>query len=276
MKGAVPSIYLFTWNLNGQMAAHDLAVDHLAKRGTTDLFVACFQELPGASWIAAARRTRQPELERRGISVVPSARLVPGLALAHHPNLPVMHTEHDPDDEFIAAVFRLSASERLGVVGLHAKSKVDMHEPQDHGGSRALLRHALNELRLACEKMVILGDFNSDLTAHEIRSWHCFYALAGNERPRPGSSMQQRRRFEHRPFYVVRPKNYDRLGTLRLDESSGARFHTVDFIAVDDEAVRSGAHSEILTTVSTDSVWDPEKEGPTLSDHLPVEGMIHL
>ena len=54
-QGAVPELYLFTWNLNKDRAAHDLTIKHLAQRGARDLFIACVQELPGKSAFAQAR-----------------------------------------------------------------------------------------------------------------------------------------------------------------------------------------------------------------------------
>lgn len=269
-------IYLFTWNLANKTDAHDLAVEHLAQRGTKNLFIACMQELPGKSLISQARKTPLATLASRRIAVVPTPRLVPGLALVHHPDLTVERVEIDEDGEFITAIFALPASrKRLGVVGLHAKSKVGMHRPEDQGGSRALLRHEINQLRLTCDHKVILGDFNSPFDAREVQSWHCFYALSGSSRPLSTEGAARRRGIDHPPLYVVRPRNADALGTFVHSDSGSAQDLIVDFIAVD-EATRAGSSSEILTTVSAKSIWDPAKQRPGLSDHLPVEGTVHI
>jgi hypothetical protein len=70
-QGGVAEIYLFTWNLNKDRAAHDLTVKHLAQRGARDLFVACVQELPGRSDLAKARTGKDvAALTAQGLQVV--------------------------------------------------------------------------------------------------------------------------------------------------------------------------------------------------------------
>src|SRR5262249_25055915 len=152
--------------------------------------------------------------------------------------------ETDEDGEFVAAVFQLPSVPKLvGVVGLHAQSKVKMGAPQDQGGSRALLRHAIHQLRLKCDHTVILGDFNSSLLSREIQSWHGFYALSTHKRVETSSSAT-RRGFDHRPLYVVRPSN-EPTGTFVYEDTGGIDPCVLDFIAVD-EATRSGSRSEIM------------------------------
>lgn len=286
-------IYLFTWNLHGSAAAYDLAVDHLAQRGTTDLFVACFQELPSASSVARARTSAKAsdsgasvsanarraallDLDGRHIKVIETSAVARGLALVHHPGLAVQRVEVDEDDEFVAAVFQLPASKKqVGVVGLHALSQVDMHKAEDQGGSRALLRHAINELRLNCDHIVVLGDFNSSLNAREITSWHCFYVLNGAFKPHLAPSRAQRRGLDHPALYSVLPSNAPAMGTLHHEDTGGYEKQTVDFIAVD-KGIHEAARSQILTMVSAQSIWDSRNESPTLGDHLPVEGTVSI
>lgn len=83
-------IYLFTWNLGkdakARGEAHGLTVQHLALSATKHPFIACLQELPGASEIAQARTPKQAAaavaaLAAQQIAVVP--KVVPGLALAY-------------------------------------------------------------------------------------------------------------------------------------------------------------------------------------------------
>jgi hypothetical protein len=275
-------MYLLTWNVNGNVEAHNLARDHLARKGAKELFVACFQELPATSDIAGARvqEDKREALLSSSIAVVPGAagKLVSGLAIAHHPALVLSKVQHDPDGEFSAAIFQLPLSiKTLGIIGLHAKSKIDMRHPEDHGAFRALLRHAINELRFACDYQVVLGDFNSAIDSHEIRSPHCFYALAGPDIYWGNTSLTSRRGVPHVPFYTVMPANSvdGNMGTFVLKDYGTRRMPIVDFIAVDD-ATRAGANSNILTTMLGKSLWDLTKMQPALSDHLPVEGSVDI
>jgi len=271
----VAAIYLFTWNLNKKTKAHDLTVDHLALRGKNAPFIACLQELPSASWIAKARRSPQPQLASRNIAVVSTLRLAPGIALVHHADLKVVGTPiADEDQEFVAAAFQRPADpKKIAVIGVHAKSKVDTPRPEDHGGSRALLRHAIHALGLNCDHQLVLGDFNSPMLSREMQSWHGFYALSSNKRLTTPSSAR-RRGFDHPPLYVVRPSN-EPMGTFAHGDSGGNENPALDFVVVD-EATRSGAHAKILTEVAGESVWDSVEERPNVSDHLPVEGMIDI
>jgi endonuclease/exonuclease/phosphatase family metal-dependent hydrolase len=276
---SVASVYLFTWNLGKKAAgeAHALTLEHLALWGTRHPFIACLQELPGQSSIAQARRRADPGLAGRSIAVVEVPRLAARLALVHHSNLTVVDVHADEDDEFVAAVFRLpSSNKQIRVVGLHAQSKADMQKAEDQGGSRALLRQAINAILQrgpTCDHTVILGDFNSPIASQEMQSWNCFYVLSEN-RPRRGPSYAHRRGLRHAPLYAVSPQN--RLtGTYSLDDSAGTANPTIDFIAVD-EGTLHGASSRILTEVATKTVWDFDEERPSLSDHLPVEGFVDI
>jgi hypothetical protein len=294
----VAPVYLFTWNLcnkakasskrarapgnkpNVSGQAHDLTVDHLAHWGTTHPFIACLQELPAQSAIDEGRKntaTAVAALAARKIAVVVTRRVNPSLALAYRSDLNVVDVEVDEDDEFVAAVFRLpSSTKQVRVIGLHAQSKGNMQQPQDHGGSRALLRHAINAIlqrKPRCDHTVILGDFNSPIASQEMQSWNCFYVLSEN-RPRKGPSFARRRGLDHAPLYAVSPRNKP-TGTYVYDDSSGTTSPVLDFIAVDEGAL-GGASSRILTEVATKTVWDFEDERPNLSDHLPVEGFVDI
>jgi endonuclease/exonuclease/phosphatase family metal-dependent hydrolase len=286
----VPELYLFTWNLNKDQFAHDLAIKHLAQRGSQSLFVACVQELPGRSVLAKARMGSNVDgLTTQGIRVVsklsPNARgraAPSGLALAsypalvHHPDLKQIHAVADEDGEFVAACFEMHAPKKtLAVVGLHAKSQVNMKEAEDRGGSRALLRHAINEISLHCDHTIVLGDWNCHWSARETQSWHCFYALHEGFSPLSGPSFTQRRGFDHPPLYVVEPRNVS-MGTFQFNDSGTNHAKTIDFIAVDKDSRFNNARSEILTTVAATSVWDPGLAAPSVSDHLPVEGHLQV
>jgi hypothetical protein len=228
------SIYLFTWNLQWKTRAHDLVVDHLTLRGKEGPFIACLQELPADCWIAKARHTPEPELASRGIAVVSTLKLVRGIALVYRADLDVVGTPiSDEDGEFVAAAFQRPPDPRkVAVIGVHAKSKVDMPHPQDHGGSRALLRHAIHALGLAFDRQIVLGDFNSSLLSREMQSWHGFYALSSNRRLTEPSSLR-RRGFDHPPLHVVRPSN-EPIGTFVHGDSGGGEPSAVDFLGVDE------------------------------------------
>lgn len=271
------AIHLFTWNLGKTNAAtaHQVALDHLALLGTKGPFIACLQELPATSSIALARRKPQPQLASSNIAVVSTLKLVRGLALVHHPDLALVGTPvGDEDEEFVAAVFQRPADpKKIAVIGLHAKSKVDMQRGEDHGGSRALLRHAIHALGLTCDHHIVLGDFNSQLTSREVQSWHGFYAIS-TLAPVTAPSAARRRGFAHPPLYALSPSN-NLIGTFVHDDSGGSERQVLDFIAVDG-AARPGAISRILVEVAGASVWDSVEQRPSLSDHLPVEGMVDI
>jgi|GEM_PF-5560258 len=266
-------IALFTWNLHGKADAHDLALGHLLRSCAKETIVACLQELPGKSSIAFARRKGNGTKLGASLRVVESNPLVRGLALVHHEDLRLDRVLVDPDKEFLAAEFILpSSTKRLGVVGLHAKSKSDMRRAEEHGGSRALLRHAISALQLNCDHLVVLGDFNSPFGAQEIQSWHCFYALA------PGSeavSADTRGGYAHKALHTVPPENAPALGTFRWSDSGSTKYETIDFIAVD-AATRTGASSKIMTSIQSRSLLDLKTSKPTPSDHLPVSGTINI
>jgi endonuclease/exonuclease/phosphatase family metal-dependent hydrolase len=285
----VPEIYLFTWNLNKDGAAHDLTVKHLAQRGTRGSFIACVQELPGRSDLAKARTGKSvAALTTKGIDVVSTfspnvrdRRAPAGLALArypvsaHDPLLRLLDAVCDEDGEFVAACFEMhSPKKTIAVIGLHAKSQVDMKVAEDRGGSRALLRHAINEIPWRRDHTIVLGDWNCLLSAHEIQSWHCFYALREGFSPLDEPSLAQRRGFDHPPLYVVEPRNVA-MGTFRFRDSGTDHAKTIDFIAVD-KGSHSRARPEILTTVASEPIWDPVLAAPTASDHLPVEGHLQV
>jgi endonuclease/exonuclease/phosphatase family metal-dependent hydrolase len=285
----VLEIYLFTWNLNKDRAAHDLTIKHLAQRGTRDLFIACVQELPGRSALAEARTGRNvAALTAQGIKVVsafsPNIRgqkAPTGLvfskypAIAHHPQLQLLDAFTDEDGEFVAARFEVhSPKKTIAVVGLHAKSQVDMKLAEDRGGSSALLRHAINEIPWRCDHTIVLGDWNRILSAQEVQSLHCFYALREGFSPLDDLSLAQRRGFDHPPLYVVEPRNVA-MGTFRFRDSGTNHAKTIDFIAVD-KGSHGGSRSEILTTVAAAPVWDTVLAAPSVSDHLPVEGHLQI
>ena len=270
------AIDLFTWNLSKKTEAYDLAVDHLAIRAKNGPFIACLQELPATSSIAQARHTPQPQLAASNIAVVSTTRLVPGVALVHRADLSVVAGTAfaDEDEEFVAAVFQRPADpKKIAVIGLHAKSKANMHRKQDHGGARALLRHAIHALELKFDHQIVLGDFNSSLTSWEVQSWYGFYALSTNG-PITKPSHARRRGFDHPPLYVVRPQN-EHMGTFVHADAGGNEKPAIDFIAVD-KAAHAGASSKILTNVAGETVWDFLEERPNPSDHLPVEGRIDI
>lgn len=285
----MPQIYLFTWNLNKDSAAHDLAVKHLAQRGARDLFIACVQELPGRSALAEARTGKNVDaLTTQGIKVVSTfspnmrGRNAPtGLAfaqypaIAHHPRLQLLDAVADEDGEFVAARFEMDSPRKtLTVVGLHAKSLVNMKEAEDRGGSRALLRHAINEIPWRGDHTIVLGDWNCHWSAQEIQSWHCLYALRDGFAPLDEPSLVQRRGFDHPPLYVVEPRNVAQ-GTFRFRDSGTNHAKTIDFIAVDKGSHR-GTRSAILTTVAAESIWNRVLAAPSVSDHLPVEGVLRV
>jgi endonuclease/exonuclease/phosphatase family metal-dependent hydrolase len=277
----VTDIYLFTWNLNKGTEAHDLCVEHLAKKGKDKVFVTCLQELSGSSWIAEARQRSVQELEERNIRVVGTpdgTNRVRGLALIYHSSLRIVgNPVHDEDGEFIAAVFEEPVSKKtVGVVGLHAKSLCDISDVES-GGSLALLRHAINHYHQdspfkTCDHTIILGDFNNPYDSDQLQSWHCYYAQS-TWGPPNRANRDFRRGLPHQRFKTVIPAGG--LGpTFMIRGHGGTKPKIVDFIVVDEKS-HPDATSSILTAVSNSSVWD-DQDKPKLSDHCPVEGQIKI
>ena len=151
---------------------------------------------------------------------------------------------------------------------------MDRKLPEDRGGSRALLRHAINvnARDSHVDHTVILGDWNSDCEDREITSWHCFYALHPRARPLQGDSRQDRRGTAHMPYYVVMPSKNSSLGTYAFGDTGASDSPRIDFIAVD-EGTRQLMRSEVLTEVAASPVASLDG-APSLSDHLPVEGTL--
>lgn len=151
-----------------------------------------------------------------------------------------------------------------------------MQKAEDQGGSRALLRHAINARpqTITADHTVILGDWNSEYDAREITSWHCFYALHPRATPLSAGTLQYRRGYPHPPFYVVMPGNGGWLGTFAFKDSGASSRKTIDFIAVDGHT-REVMQSEILTSVASKPVAsDDGTPMPEVSQHLPVEGTL--
>ncbi|MFO0628900.1 MAG: hypothetical protein U0325_25215 [Polyangiales bacterium] len=276
----MPELKFFTWNLGGEQSAHHLALQHLSALGAHTPWIACLQELPAECEIAWARKKHSPP---EGTVVVKDADLVStgkgretmpsGMALVFSPLLTLVSVYADRHLKFVDARFSLSApTKTFRVIGLHAKSAVDMQKAEDKGGSRALLRHAINARPIPADHTVILGDWNSDCEAREITSWHCFYALHPRARPLLGDSRQNRCGCAHPPFFVVMPSNNSSLGTYAFGDSGESSSPTIDFIAVD-EGTRQLMRAEILTKVAASSVASPDG-APNVSDHLPVEGTL--
>lgn len=161
-------------------------------------------------------------------------------------------------------------------MALHAKSKVDIREPQDAGGTRALLRQAINELRYLerHDHVIVLGDFNSHYAAREILSWHGFYALSGMFRPFDHPSARTRRNTEHAPLFVIEPRNRAQ-STIRLADSGSSGPQIVDFIAVDRQTSER-VQSQVLVQIAGTSVWNANDARPAVGDHLPVQGELRL
>ncbi|MBK6532928.1 MAG: hypothetical protein IPF99_26060 [Deltaproteobacteria bacterium] len=174
------SLYLFTWNLHFRKEPHDLTVQHLARKGQSELFIACGRN-SRRTVRSVAVAVRSTTLQNSRIAVVqPTGKKPRGTAPLHPSDLAAVESHADSDDEFVAALFRLPSSKKLvAVAGLRAEGKGEMESEADRGGSRALLRHAINARRWQAEHRVVLGDFQQSLHNHrEIFSWHCFYALS--------------------------------------------------------------------------------------------------
>ncbi len=232
------------------------------------------QELKEDSEIGRGRSAPSTTLQNSRIAVVqPTGKKPRGIALLHHSDLEVVESHADSDDEFVAALFRLPSSKKLvAVAGLHAKSKGDMQSEADRGGSRALLRHAINARRWQAEHRVVLGDFNSHYNHREIFSWHCFYALSS---PHLALDHQKRRDEDHPPLHVIAPDNAQTTSTFVHPDSGSSSPQVIDFIAVDERSV-PGAKSTILAEVAAKGVRNQTTNRPNVSDHLPVEGSIEI
>lgn len=270
-------LYLFTWNVGSSPDASNLVSQHLARQcAKQDPWIACLQELPARSWIAEARRSSETVGPFPDVRVVPlpdGGRLPKGLALLHDRRLDVLDVRVDEDGEFIAAqIEHAQAGLRFVAVGVHAKAKVDMPAPQDHGGSRALLRHAINHLPWATDPKIILGDFNSALEDVEMSSWHCFYALHDHQ---IGLGDARRRGIDHVALRVVSPRNSGTIGTFVHKTSGSHAYKTIDYFVVD-ARLRTGAEASILPSLEGEPLLQLETNKITISDHLPVEGAVHL
>jgi hypothetical protein len=269
-------LYLFTWNLCKKVASIELLSQHLAQQSVKGPWIACLQELPAASWIAEARRgtdisSRFPTVR---VAEIPSTERLPqGLALLHDHRLRLERIHIDEDEEFIAAKFGTPPPTRsITVVGVHAKSKIDMHSAQEHGGSRALLRHAIDGLPWPREDTIIMGDFNSDIRDVEMSSWHCFYALNSNDL---GLKRMRRRGMGHEPLRMVAPRNGGDIGSHFYATSGGGSYKTLDYFIVS-EGLRASAEAVILPSLMDTELLQLENSQITIGDHLPVEGMVHL
>ena len=118
---------------------------------------------------------------------------------------------------------------------------------------------------------MILGDFNSEPTANEITSWHCFYA------PGPGSldvKQTTRRRFSH-PRLAVVPTALGASHTYFYNSSSHNGGHWFDFI-VTDLGTAQTAHSSVMTHLAGVAMRDTTTGLLSFSDHLPVSGTIQI
>jgi len=281
---AVSDLYLFTWNLCQKVDAHELAVDHLAEQASNNrLFIACFQELPGESAIAQARKRKDDQLEQRGLRVVQSTRSIPGAALVHHPSLRVSEESvfADEDGEFMTAIFQLpSAPITVGIVNLHATSRATVPNEIDRAGCRALLRQAINERRLEADHIVIIGDWNSEPHKDELNAYHTFYALPSSKTPQTRESWEKRRGLEHPPFHVRRPHDPHGRGGTYLhtppQNNQCAEYCLYDFIAFRDKKSFSIQEPQILTQLVAKDVWNDAEQRPCVSDHLPVEAFLAL
>jgi hypothetical protein len=122
------------------------------------------------------------------------------------------------------------------------------------------------------------GEFSdvasNKITAEEIASWHCFYALNPNTRPLSQPGLRQRRGLDHRPLYVVMPQNHMGKCTFEFEDTGRDERVIIDFIAVDEGSFQQ-ATSNILTSLATVKVVSATGS-PSLSDHLPVEGIIQI
>jgi endonuclease/exonuclease/phosphatase family metal-dependent hydrolase len=284
----VASLDLFTWNLGHSLDAHNLFVQHLAARQAEKEapFVACVQEVPGESDIGRARRVHSKSLCQRNIGVVRipnGTNLAEGIALIYDTRLQLDATPArvDEDGEFVAAMFRWPGSNtQIAIFGVHATSRVTIPEAADRCGSRALLRHAINELQWSVGHTVILGDFNSEPTSNEMTSWHCFYA--------PGQGAldvkhSTRRRYSH-PRLAVVPAGVDGGHTYFYSSSSHSGGLRLDFI-VTDLGTADTARSSVMTHLAGSALRDtttglPLRDTttgkPSFSDHLPVSGTIQI
>jgi hypothetical protein len=91
--------------------------------------------------------------------------------------------------------------------------------------------------------------------------------------PLDGNSLARRRGSEHRPLYILEPRNP--VGTFRFEDSGVNHTSTIDFIAVD-AASQFGSSSTILTTIGTKPIWSATDGTLDLSDHLPVEAYLQI
>jgi hypothetical protein len=267
----------FTWNLHGNKTAHDLALQHLALLSSKGPTFAAFQELPSESDLASARSAVVPALAARGIHVV-QCKAGPRLALAFDANAAQIGlATADADNEFVAARFRLSSTDKIiGVIAIHAQGVHGDMSPVARGGARGVLRQAINELRFQCDLLVVLGDFNSHYGDQEIWSWYCFNAVSGGVRATTKPTYGQRRGIEHRPLHVLVPKGSVLSTFARPDTEPNPAPLVMDFIVVGDEACARSAKVNIMTVVAGEDVYDLKNERPNrdISDHLPVEAIV--
>jgi endonuclease/exonuclease/phosphatase family metal-dependent hydrolase len=220
-------------------------------------------------------RSRRWRLEA---STSSSAKTPPRIALAFHPSLTqIGPTLVDHDDEFVCAVFQIpSAKKTMAVVAVHAQGIHGDEALVARAGARAGLRHEISALRLQCDSLFVLGDFNSHYAAPEISSWYCFHAVSGTMAASAKRAYNKRRGVDHRALHVLVPTNPAMSTFMRGDGEPNPSPLILDFVAVDADSHARGARATIMTVLAAETVYDAVNERPDkrISDHLPVEAAV--
>jgi endonuclease/exonuclease/phosphatase family metal-dependent hydrolase len=259
----VPTINLLTWNLGKHEAALTALVRHVAarSRGAEHFVVAVQESLPDYAEIQARVQAEGGTVEvvgNGGMSILCSERLEPRVA---------------PLDDGVGLRLVLTratfAGQRLAIVNYHGEPQglAGAPHPVERGGIASEARWRIDE-HAAGDPVIVLGDFNIRQHDPEILSRHCFSFAP---EPAPSSRRSHNRdRQDVRIAYAHLPPGVH--GTYRLRSSTrGTVWETLDFLAA---SATLAVQMQVRDELNGEPLTDGMK--PTLSDHLPVAGILDL
>lgn len=256
------TIHLLTWNLNKRELALDMLAQHIASRAIRgEPFIASVQECSddaasilakiqgyGASGVHAMGNGTMSVLCSESLADMPPPRDAVGLRLV--------------------LTRTIVAGKGLAIVNYHGEAQGLDGSPHitERGGIASEARWRVDD-HAAGDPVIVFGDFNAEPTDPEIESLYCF-SFAPH--PSPGSHRSHNR---DRSALTLAPLEVPpALGTWasRL-YTRGSGWRTFDFLA-------AGPNLKVQTRVLTDLDGNPLTDGakPTVSDHLPVAGILEL
>jgi hypothetical protein len=283
----VPDLLVLTWNLQRNMAAARLAVEHLGgwiHDGVS--WIATFQEPPvemGALLAGSTPFTAHlPSTKHNLILTSRDVRVDPEGPL--HSRNPVIDTNQRMEG-------RTFASEHwsgLRFLAVHGEDRRTSPSPGDRQEWAMTVRKVLGSFWTAPGPLIVAGDLNANPWHHEVtyrRGW-----FAGRTAERPGERCKLKHEADHAERLVnTMWKVVGRAktpGTWHGDHG-GVLWHCLDQVLVSqglfDErlapVVRESMVGQALIDASGEPLWRYRKPGKhnktfTYSDHLPVELLI--